>query len=75
MSLFEGIDVAGLAEDVLQAARDSKTEEDLKIRVVRLLGDILIKSGIRWEEGRYEYTLVSGARADALYGHLIIEYE
>jgi SAM-dependent methyltransferase len=75
VSLFEGIDVAGLAEDVLQAARDSKTEEDLKIRVVRLLGDILIKSGIRWEEGRYEYTLVSGARADALYGHLIIEYE
>jgi len=25
--------------------------------------------------GRYEYTLVSGARVDALYGHVIIEYK
>jgi len=35
---------------------------------------ILESLGIK-EVGKYEYTLVSGARVDALYGHVIVEYK
>ena len=36
-------------------------------KILKQLGETMI--------GRYEYTLVSGARVDALYGHILIEYE
>jgi type II restriction/modification system DNA methylase subunit YeeA len=53
----------------------ARTEEDVRVRVSRCIEEgILEPLGIR-EVGRYEYTLVSGARVDALYGHVIIEYK
>jgi type II restriction/modification system DNA methylase subunit YeeA len=53
----------------------ASTEEDVRVRVSRCIEEgILEPLGIR-EVGRYEYTLVSGARVDALYGHVIIEYK
>jgi type II restriction/modification system DNA methylase subunit YeeA len=51
------------------------SEEDVRIWVSRCLEDkVLVPLGITGV-GKYEYTLISGARVDALYGHVIIEYK
>jgi len=51
------------------------SEEDVRIWVSRCLEDkVLAPLGITGV-GKYEYTLISGARVDALYGHVIIEYK
>ncbi|MEM3489512.1 MAG: N-6 DNA methylase [Nitrososphaerota archaeon] len=54
----------------------ARTEEDLRLRISGLCIEekILKPLGIV-SIGKYEYTLVSGARTDALYGHVIIEYK
>jgi type II restriction/modification system DNA methylase subunit YeeA len=63
--------VACLRTTVLRAAN----EEEVRIGVSRCIEDKILKPlGIR-EVGRYEYLLVSGARADALYGHVIVEFK
>ena len=50
-------------------------EEEVRVWVSKCLEDkVLAPLGIK-EVGKYEYTLISGARADALYGHVIIEYK
>src|SRR6266851_3746436 len=71
----EEVDAGTLAKKILSAAKQSATEEDFKIRTAGILRDIFQQWGISWKEGAYEFTLVTGARPDALYGHLIIEYE
>jgi len=69
----EDINASDIAEELKAAAAESRTEEDFKIRAEYILRvKAFEKMGV--EFGRYEYTLVSG-RADALYGHVIIEYE
>jgi hypothetical protein len=51
------------------------SEEDVRIWVSRCLEDkVLAPLGITGV-GKYEYTLISGARVDALCGHVIIEYK
>lgn len=51
------------------------TEEDVRVRVSSCIEEKILKPlGIQ-QVGRYEYTLVSGARSDALYGHVIVEYK
>jgi len=46
----------------------------VRVRVSACIEEKILKPlGIPY--GKYEYTLVSGARADALYGHVIIEYK
>ena len=63
-----------IAKEIKEAARQSITEEDLRIRTENILrAKVLDKLGIPC--ARYEYTLVSGGRTDALYGHVILEYE
>jgi len=74
MSSFEGISAAEIAEELKAAGAESRTEEDFKIRAEYILRvKAFEKMGVKF--GRYEYTLVSGVRPDALYGHVIIEYE
>ena len=81
------IDVEQVAEGIRRVASEAVTEEDLRVGVEYILWSEVIEK-LRRAEGveipysswrppraRYEVTLVSGARADALYGHLIIEYE
>lgn len=68
------IEVDELSNEIKGAASESLGEEDLKIRVEHILRDKVFEPlNIPW--GRYEYTLVSGVRPDALYGHVILEYE
>jgi hypothetical protein len=81
------IDLEELASRIAEAARESISEEDLRIRVEHILQELVVRrvggsgkgeiplASWRPPRARYEVTLVSGVRLDALYGHLIIEYE
>jgi hypothetical protein len=90
MSSFFTIDAEEIAEEIKKVAQESISEEDLKQGVEDILRNKVIKkleeidkdektkiSYVSWKppRARYEVTLVSGRRMDALYGHLIIEYE
>lgn len=67
-------------DDIVTCFRDNirsaGNEEELRIRVSTqcIEEKILKRLGIT-QLGKYEYTLVSGARIDALYGHVIVEYK
>jgi len=72
--LIASVDVDKVFTDLKSAAAKAANEEEFKINAERILyNEVLEKFGL--QPGRYEYTFVSGGRADALYGHLIIEYE
>ena len=74
MASLREIDVDRVLVGLKKAARSASNEEELKINAERVLYDeVLSKLGL--QPGRYEYTFISGGRADALYGHLIIEYK
>jgi hypothetical protein len=87
MSSASPIDAEEIAKEIVRVAQESISEEDLKQGVEYVLRSKVIerlKEAERTEipytswrppRARYEVTLVSGLRADALYGHLIIEYE
>ncbi|MEM1568860.1 Eco57I restriction-modification methylase domain-containing protein [Pyrobaculum sp.] len=67
-------------DDVLLCIRSSvqkaQSEEDVRVRVSWCIEEKILKAlGLERSAGKYEYTLVSGARVDALYGHVIIEYK
>ncbi|MCG2867542.1 MAG: N-6 DNA methylase, partial [Vulcanisaeta sp.] len=57
------------------AVMQSHTEEDVRVRVSNCIEEKILKPLGITQVGKYEYTLVSGARVDALYGHVIIEYK
>jgi len=69
------VDAAEVAEEIRQAAQESITEEDLRVRVENILRTGICEPlGIPW--ARYERTtVVSRLRSDALYGKVILEYE
>ncbi|RSN72688.1 Eco57I restriction-modification methylase domain-containing protein [Candidatus Methanodesulfokora washburnensis] len=81
------VDAEEIAKEIQEVARESITEEDLKQGVEYILKSKVIEklkevekteipyASWRPPRARYEVTLVSGIRPDALYGHLIIEYE
>ncbi|MCC6014870.1 MAG: class I SAM-dependent DNA methyltransferase, partial [Desulfurococcaceae archaeon] len=52
----------------------ARSEEDVRVWVSRCIEDGILNPLDIKEVSRYEYTLISG-RADALYGHVIIEYK
>jgi len=81
------VDAEEVAEGIRRVASESISEEDLRQGVEDILRNKVIEKLKEVERAeiphtswmppraRYEVTLVSGLRADALYGHLIIEYE
>ena len=72
--VIPSIDVDKVLTELKSAAARAANEEEFKINAERILyNEVLEKFGL--QPGRYEYTFVSGGRVDALYGHLIIEYE
>jgi len=71
---IEQIDVDKVLAVLKHAAATAANEEELRIKASTVLeSEVISKLGIT--PGRYEYTFVSGGRADALYGHVIIEYK
>jgi type II restriction/modification system DNA methylase subunit YeeA len=72
--LFQDIIIDDILLSIRNAVRTARSEEDVRIRVSACIEEKILKPlGIPY--GKYEYTLVSGARVDALYGHVIIEYK
>jgi len=68
------VDVDKVLAELKAIAAEAKNEEEFKINAERVLyNEVISKLGL--QPGRFEYTFVSGGRADALYGHLIIEYK
>jgi len=71
---FQELDVEKILAELKEAVSRATNEEEFKINAERILYDnVISKLGLK--PGRYEYTFISGGRADALYGHLIIEYK
>jgi len=60
---------------IKNAVTQAHSEEDVRVRVSNCIEDGVLKPLGITQKGKYEYTLVSGARVDALYGHVIIEYK
>ncbi|MGC9012672.1 Eco57I restriction-modification methylase domain-containing protein, partial [Thermogladius sp.] len=56
--------------------KKARNEEELRLWVSSYcIEEKILKPLGVLQYGKYEYTLVSGARVDALYGHVIIEYK
>jgi hypothetical protein len=68
------IDLELLSSKIISIGLTAPKEEKLKIEIEKLLSSFLESLNITVDPS-YEYTFLSGERADALYGHVIIEYE
>ena len=88
MILNDYIDAEEIANEIIKIAKESISEEDLKqgveyiikSKIIEKLKSIEKDSEIpygKWKppKARYEVTLITGIRVDALYGTLMIEYE
>jgi len=75
MPSFQEINVDDVLTCLKTAVRLAQTEEDLRVRASSCIEEKILKSLEITQIGRYEYTFISGGRADALYGHVIIEYK
>ena len=75
MASFQEINVDEVLTCLKTAVRLAQTEEDLRVRASLCIEEKILKPLGITQIGRYEYTFVSGGRADALYGHVIIEYK
>ncbi|MFO0753936.1 MAG: N-6 DNA methylase [Thermodesulfovibrionales bacterium] len=65
-----------LARDIKEASLRANTEEDLKMRLEPMLQAAFKEMGIDVSIVKYEKTATSfGGKADAVYGHLTIEYK
>jgi hypothetical protein len=74
MSSVIQIDIDKILGGLKKAAARAVKEDEFRIWCSGILeSEVTAKLGI--PSGRYEYTLVSGGRIDALYGHVIIEYK
>ncbi|MEM4497183.1 MAG: hypothetical protein QXM06_07805, partial [Archaeoglobaceae archaeon] len=70
------IDIDDVVSCIKQSVRTARNEEEVRARVsVRCIEEKILKPLGITQYGHYEYTLVSGARVDALYGHVIVEYK
>jgi len=75
---FWQIDTEKLASALGRAARDSRTEEDFKMRAEPLIGRALDDLGVDVEIVRYERATAFRSKrnlADVVYGYLVIEYK
>ncbi len=73
------IDIERILTKIKKAVKSAKNEEELRIWVSEVLeNEVISKLEEELKKSfttRYEYTFISGGRADALYGHVIIEYK
>jgi len=71
---LQEVDTQELADEILGHAAKSRNEEELRIRIETTLQPILKKWGVEWASYEHKHR-ISGAKKDALYGHVIIEYK
>lgn len=70
------IDIDAIVTQINNAVRRANNEEEVRLWVSSCIEEKILKPlGLQGVLGRYEYTLISGARVDALYGHVLIEYK
>ncbi|MGC9178367.1 MAG: Eco57I restriction-modification methylase domain-containing protein, partial [Conexivisphaera sp.] len=72
------LDMDDIVNCIKTATRQATNEEEVRHQVSKCIEDKILKPLGITQYGappHYEYTLVSGARIDALYGHVIIEYK
>jgi len=69
------IDVHGVVMCLRNAAKRASNEEELRIWSSQCIENLILKPLDIRQVGKYEYMLVSGARIDALYGHVIVEFK
>jgi hypothetical protein len=62
------VDVDAVVTCIREVVKRSQNEEEVRLRVSNCIEERILKPLGISQVGRYEYTLVSGARADALYG-------
>ena len=72
---FVELNVDEIVNELRKAAQLASNEEELRIRASNVIEEKILKPLGIYQYGKYEYTLVSGARVDALYGHVLIEYK
>ena len=69
------INTARIADEILAAASEARTEEDLKMRVEPILRKSFKDIGVDVDIVAYEKATALRAKMDAVYGYLIIEYK
>ncbi|HUT53333.1 MAG TPA: N-6 DNA methylase, partial [bacterium] len=69
------INTEKLAEEILHASREARTEEDLKMKVEPLLKREFNRIGVGVDKVRYEKHISLHGKPDAVYGFLVIEYK
>jgi len=69
------VDIDSIVACFKDAILKARSEEDVRVRVSNCIEEKILKPLEVTTVGQYEYTLVSGARPDALYGHVVIEYK
>jgi type II restriction/modification system DNA methylase subunit YeeA len=74
-SINHQIDIDEILTCIRNAIIQAHTEEDVRVRVSNCIEEKILKPLGITQVGKYEYTLISGARVDALYGHVVIEYK
>ena len=75
MTELQNVNIDEVLTGIRTAIRLAQNEEEVRIRVSKCIEDKVLKPLGIDQVGHYEYTLISGARIDALYGHVIIEYK
>ncbi|NAZ33036.1 MAG: N-6 DNA methylase [Pyrobaculum sp.] len=74
-SINHQIDIDEILTCIRNAIIQAHTEEDVRVRVSNCIEEKILRPLGITQVGKYEYILISGARVDALYGHVIIEYK
>jgi len=74
-SINNQIDIDEILTCIRNAIIQAHTEEDVRVRVSNCIEEKILRPLGITQVGKYEYTLISGARVDALYGHVVIEYK
>jgi len=69
------VDIDGIVACFKNSIMRARSEEDVRVWVSICIEELILKPLGIMQVGKYEYTLISGARVDALYGHVVIEYK
>ncbi|MEM0460533.1 MAG: hypothetical protein QXZ31_11745 [Thermofilaceae archaeon] len=74
-ALVPQIDIDDVVNCIRQSVAKARNEEEVRIWVSSCIEEKILKPLGITQYGRYEYMLISGARVDALYGHVIVEFK